>query len=228
MDRLDALDPRTRTMVEEEYGRYKAARRRGKEVVPTPQRSDKTRAKEVRTAAGQKKDAWQERHSFDNVLQSQELAERLQYLVGKRYIDDENGKLYEVAKVWFSRSHEAVVGTRRPLTGHSQAYDDDCFFVFGISGLLQLTELYDVGHAVGDVNWPKSGTEWIMAQGTDSDLRDIISKVDPDKEVDSGAKGVVKLITEGGDSGAKVLYRRHTVYDRVIWQRWVPERLHQK
>jgi hypothetical protein len=130
MDRLDALDPRTRAMVEEEYGRYKAAaRRRSKEVVPTPQRSDRTRANEVRTAAEQQEDAKQEKYSFDNVLQSQELAERLQYLVGKRYIDDENGKLYEVAKVWFSRSQEAVVGTRRSLTGHSQAYDDDYFYM---------------------------------------------------------------------------------------------------
>jgi hypothetical protein len=57
----------------------------------------------------------------------------------------------------------------------------------------------------------------MLAQGTDSELRDIISKVDPDKEVDMGTKGVMKLITEGGDSGAKVLYRRHTVYGRVIF-----------
>jgi hypothetical protein len=65
MDRLDALDPRTRAMVGEEYGRYKAARRRSKEVVPIPQKPDRTRAKEVRTAAEQQEDAKQERYSFE-------------------------------------------------------------------------------------------------------------------------------------------------------------------
>jgi hypothetical protein len=85
--------------------------------------------------------------------------------------------------------------------------------VFGISGLLQLTELYDVGQAVGDVNWPKSGTEWMLAQGTDSDLRDIISKVDPDKEVDMSTKGVVKLITEGGRQWCEgVVQKAHRIW----------------
>ena len=111
----------------------------------------------------QEEDAKQERYSFDNVLQSKEPAERLQYLVMKQFIDDENGKLYEVAQVWYSRSQEAVVGTRRSLTGHSQAYDDDCFYVFGINDLLQLTELYEVEKGTGDMNWPRNGTEWMLA-----------------------------------------------------------------
>ena len=41
----------------------------------------------------------------------------MQYLVGRKYVDDENGKIYEVEKIWFSASACAVVGSRRSLDG---------------------------------------------------------------------------------------------------------------
>jgi hypothetical protein len=68
---------------------------------------------------------------YDNVFQCPELAEDLQYLVGKRCVDDENEALYQIDKMIYMESAKAVVGYRRAMDGRLYKYDDDPFHVSG-------------------------------------------------------------------------------------------------
>ena len=182
-------------------------------------------ARKVRTAAEQTTEQEMEKFSFDNVIQSPMLADELQWMVGKRYIDDENGRLYEVARVWFSKTAQAVVGSRRPMSGGAYRYDDDCYYVYGPCGLLQLVTLYDVGKE-DDVQWPKDEAEWKAVQMADDQIREWMDlaegKVDG-AEVRTGS--VVKDMEEGGEG---LLHMRQVIGERVIWQRIVPQVLREK
>ena len=167
MDRLEKLPEREAAEVRGEFTR-KVKRgiqdeegRKGEKTKRRPGRVSVARtvgegadqvAKRVRTAAEFQMEHHLERYVYDEVAQSPELAEKLQFLVGRKFIDDENGRLYTVDRVTYSETARAVVGFRRSLTGNAYKYDDDAFHVYGEMGLYQLTDLYGVeGDALGEV-----------------------------------------------------------------------------
>lgn len=180
-------------------------------------------AEKVRRAADKQDERRLDRYVFDGVLQCHELAEELQYLVGKKYIDDENGVLYQVDRVLFSESARAVVGYRKAVDGRIYAYDDDPFHVYGSMGILQLTELYEVDQEGEQVSWPQNSADWSVLQEADSSLRDIRAK---------GRTTGGQEWTEGTDTfrmfkieGEDVLFRKNLLKDRLVWQKMVPESL---
>lgn len=128
MDRLSVLPGETAARVQKEYAereRRRAQRKigRGEEhpKLATIRAGDdmgssgdpKVAAKKVRSAVEQMDAVDMEKYAYDNQMQEPDLAEELQYLVGRKYVDDENGKLYRVERVWFSTTARAVVGTRK-------------------------------------------------------------------------------------------------------------------
>lgn len=248
MDRLDKLPAKVRAEVEQEYDRLVRAEQKRQGVKVNKQsltkskqlpsnpvavsehvgESDQLSAKRVRSAVEQMEDLELEKYAFDNVIQSEELAEQLQYLVGRKFIDDENGKLYVIDRIWYLDTAKAVVGTRRPLSGNQRAYDDDCFYVYGAMGLLQLSELYDVGNEEGEpVKWPQSGVEWELAQRGDQYLRGLLEECDPGGEVESSGGEVFRRIVLD-EEGATAMHRKHSTNGRVLWQRMVPVVLRSK
>ena len=56
-----------------------------------------------------------EKYSYENLVQCQSLADELQYLVGRKYIDDDNFQKYEIASIHYDETHKLVVGHRRPF-----------------------------------------------------------------------------------------------------------------
>ena len=185
------------------------------------------RAKKVRTAAEQQTVLEKERYAYDNIIQSAELAEVMQYLVGRKYMDDENGKTYEVEKIWFSASACAVVGIRRSLDGQVAAMDNDCFYVHGPMGLLQLTELYYVGEELEDeVTWPQDHAQWMEAQARDSQLGPLVSSMAAGETREVGNKMVVRCT--GVEEGVRLLFRRQEADGQVWYQVLVPEVLRGK
>ena len=62
---------------------------------------------------------YMKKYSYDGVIQCPELANKLQYLIGRKFIDPENDGLYEVYSVFYNSEFEVVVGRRRSLDGRS-------------------------------------------------------------------------------------------------------------
>ena len=184
------------------------------------------RATRVQFAARKLTEEQQDRYVFDNVFQCPELAEDLQYLVGRRYVDDENGVLYQVDKVEYSESAKAVVGYRRAMDGRLYKYDDDPFHVYGAMGLLQLTELYEIDREEDVVKWPTDAREWSEVQEADDHLKELrsLAKGEGGKEWQSGRD--TYRVWEIDRS--EVLFRKNVAKGRVSWQKMVPRVLQEK
>lgn len=53
------------------------------------------------------------RYSFDNVIQSRELANELQHqIIGRKFIDSDNNGRYAVSAIFYDSEFEVVVGKR--------------------------------------------------------------------------------------------------------------------
>lgn len=114
------------------------------------------------------------KYSYDGVIQCPELAEEMQYLVGRKFIDTENNGLYEVSAVLYNPEFEVVVGTRRPMDGRPRRYDDSQFCVFGREGLLELTDVHMENHGSEVCSWPDSSRVMSQKQMEDPELSPII------------------------------------------------------
>jgi hypothetical protein len=124
-----------------------------------------SRKRAVKAAIARLTEAERDKYVFDNVEQSDQLAEDLQYLVGKEYFDDENGIKYKVDSVEFDAAFvDPVIGYRRALDGKLHAHDDSPQLVYGDGGLLQLVDLWGIDDGKGDVRWPENDQEWAQAQ----------------------------------------------------------------
>lgn len=53
------------------------------------------------------------RYSYKNAIQSPEQENKLQYLIGRTFIDSDNKGLYEISEVLYNSDYEVVVGKRR-------------------------------------------------------------------------------------------------------------------
>jgi hypothetical protein len=97
-----------------------------------------SRKRAVKAAIARLTEAERNKYVFDNdnVEQSDQLAEDLQYLVGKEYFDDENGIKFEVDSVEFDAAFGAVIVYRRALDGKLHAHDDSLSWcmVMGVRG----------------------------------------------------------------------------------------------
>ena len=129
-----------------------------------------------------------EDYIHENVNQCEDLADQLRLILeGRKYIDNENGKLYEVSRIRYDEEYGMVIGFRKPLHGTRDAEDDCAYVVYGKDGLYELTEKYLLDHPEDrlSVEWPKSNGEWADRQLEDETLRDIINdlRADPIKEI---------------------------------------------
>ena len=70
------------------------------------------------------------KYSYDRVIQCPKLANELQYLIGRKFVDPENDGLYNVYSVFYNSEFEVVVGRRRSLDGRLRKYDDSQFCVW--------------------------------------------------------------------------------------------------
>ena len=81
--------------------------------------------------------------AHDNVEQCEELADELRNtLEGRKFIDNENGKLYEISRIRFDEEYGMVIGFRKPLNGTRDAADDYAYVVYGKDGLYEQSERY--------------------------------------------------------------------------------------
>jgi len=192
-------------------------------VHPRPGESLKLRAKRVTRVAEIDMDRNLEKYSYANVIQSEALADKLQYLVGKKFIDDENGVEYQVEDIFYSTTARVVLGHRKALAGAAHKYDDDPFAVYGAMGLLQLTELYEIDDGAGDIVWPATHLAWEAEQAKDSQLLQWKQGLEVERPLEV-EKGLVLRLAELED-GAQVLYRKYEADNRVMWQKMVPQHL---
>ena len=82
--------------------------------------------------------------SLENVDECPELAEDLQFLVGRKYVDD--GRKYMIDTIQWDPHYEHVIGFRRPLSGRTHKEDTCPFLVYGREGLFELSERYLLSH----------------------------------------------------------------------------------
>ena len=174
----------------------------------------------VRSRMEQLSEIERERYVLDNVEQSAELAEELQYLVGQTFFDDENGHQYEVESVVYDEDHRAVIAYRRARDGKTHRMDDAPYLVYGDCGILQLCELWGIDSDQDGTRWPQSDEEWSRAQTHDEEGQRLLSEC-----LLTGQEYKVSrdIMVAHGDS--RVLYRKGECNGRTRWQVWVPESL---
>jgi hypothetical protein len=136
--------------------------------------------------------------AYENVHQCEELAEKLRTILnGRKFIDDEDGKLYEVYQVRYDEESEMIIGFRKPMTGTANRNDGSAYAVYGKSGLYELTELYLLDHPEEDYDprWPKEKSEWAEMQRLDGNLMEIINRITgtASNEVEIG-KNIYRLV----------------------------------
>ena len=129
-----------------------------------------------------------EDYTHENVDQCEELAQELRIVLeGRKYVDNENGKLYEISRIRYEDEYGMVIGFRKPLHGTRDAEDDYANAVYGRDGLFELSELYLIQHPEERITtpWPQSRSEWADRQMEDENLRDIINQIrgSPTREV---------------------------------------------
>ena len=174
----------------------------------------------VRSRIEQLSDIERERYVVDNVEQTEELAEELQYLVGHSFIDDENGHQYVVESVLYDEEHKAVIAYRRAMDGASHALDDSPYLVYGDGGILQLCELWNVDSGQNGVRWPQGEAEWAQMQQQDTEgarLAEVCEETGQEYQIDRDT-----YMVQGEH---RVMYRKAEMTSRVKWQLWVPELL---
>jgi hypothetical protein len=116
--------------------------------------------------------------SYENVEECEELANKVQFLNGRRFEDE--GRMYEIMQVRFDPDFERVIGFRRPLSGKTPHREDGSpFCVYGKEGLYELSERYLLHHPDErhDVHWPTTNVEWARAQSEDPELEAIIQEI---------------------------------------------------
>jgi exodeoxyribonuclease III len=116
--------------------------------------------------------------SYENVDECEELAQELQFLVGRKFRDE--GRMYEIMQVRFDPQYERIIGFRKPLSGKTPHREDgSAFCVYGREGLYELTERYLLHHPEdrNEVKWPSDNVAWAEAQTQDPDLLAIIQEI---------------------------------------------------
>ena len=68
----------------------------------------------------------------------EELAEKLQYLLGRRGGILMTSNLYKVKSVPYDEVHKAVIAYRRAMDGNTNQLDDSSILVYDDGGVLQL------------------------------------------------------------------------------------------
>jgi hypothetical protein len=95
--------------------------------------------------------------AYDNMPQDEELAAKLQYLVGMKYHEPAaDNNLYEVGLIQYDPIHKVVSGSRKSLTSKTHPEDNHMFTVYGPEGLLMLTSQYLAAYGKGDIQWPST------------------------------------------------------------------------
>eukprot|EP00392_Amoebophrya_sp_AT5.2_P018301 g18810.t1 len=143
MDRLDKLPAKVRAEVEQEYDRLVRAEQKRQGVKVNKQsltkskqlpsnpvavsehvgESDQLSAKRVRSAVEQMEDLELEKYAFDNVIQSEELAEQLQKRNPLREFKSETDKAkYKIARKLQARFEGPYVVTERLSPGVEKAF----------------------------------------------------------------------------------------------------------
>jgi hypothetical protein len=158
-----------------------------------------------------------ELHVFDNVVQCEELAEELQYLVGKTYFDDETGVQYIVDGVGYDEPHKAVIGYRRAQDGKLHKDDDAPHLVYGDGGILQLVGLWGIDDGPDGPQWPQTDKEWAARQREDVETMALIRLCTGKESLTPVGHDKLTLL---GDE--KILHRLFESRGRQIWQKWVP------
>jgi exodeoxyribonuclease III len=116
--------------------------------------------------------------SIENVQECEELADRLQFLNGRKFEDE--GRTYEIMQVRFDPDYERVIGFRRPMSGKTPHREDgSAFCVYGHEGLYELSERYLLHHPEerNDVRWPSNTIEWARTQTEDPELEAIRQEI---------------------------------------------------
>jgi hypothetical protein len=115
--------------------------------------------------------------SLDSVHECPELADELQFLVGRKYRDE--GRLYEIDTIQWDPHYEHVIGFRRRNSGRTHKEDASPFLVYGREGLFELSERYLLSHPEerDTIKWPRTVEEWAMVQQADEGLRKIMNEI---------------------------------------------------
>ena len=116
-------------------------------------------------------------YDINNINESPELAEELQFLNGRKFEDE--GRLYEIFGVRWEEEWEHIIGFRKSLTGTTHNQSGSSFLVYGREGLYELSEVYLMNHPEERVStpWPVDNSAFAELQRADPELLEIMNSI---------------------------------------------------
>ena len=142
------------------------------------QEDDESEAQDSGNSRVELTEEFNERFNFHNVQECEELAEELQFLNGRKFIDE--GRLYEIFQVRYDPEFERIIGFRKVLGSRPHREDGSAFLVYGKEGLYELSERYLLEHPEESdrIEWPRNNYEWAVKQREDGRVSAIIDQIE--------------------------------------------------
>ena len=111
--------------------------------------------------------------AFENVKECPELADELQFLNGRKFVDD--GRLYEIYQLRYDEGSGHIIGWRRPLSKTFHRDDGIPYTIYGREGLYELSEIYLLNNPEeqNPPTWPRGIGGWAAVQEEDEESREL-------------------------------------------------------
>jgi exodeoxyribonuclease III len=148
-----------------------------------------------------------EEFSYENLEQTEELAEELQFLNGRQIIVE--GRLYRIFQLRYEETLEAIIAFRKPLSGVYVKGDENAYEVYGPDGLYELSERYLIEHP-GEretSEWPCNNVAWGKAQDADPSLASLRKELLATGRIEMVKKGFKYRLVPSDDVLVKMLVR---------------------
>ena len=206
---------------------------RGSELLPPPPDNLATRTRkfddvvDLQTEEGRSREARiAEEFSYENLQQSEELADELQFLNGRKIVVAD--RLYEIFQLRYESDMEMVIAFRKPLSGSYVKGDENAYAVYGPGGLFELSERYLIAHPEDrdETIWPSNNVAWGEAQDCDPWLLNLRKEIRTTGQKEMVKSGFKYRLVPSDDDQVEMLVRVITDKRRgEVEQNLVPSHL---
>ena len=155
-------------------GKERAVSTRKSELLPPPPDNLATRTRKFEEAVDLDQEVRDtttpriaEEFLYENLEQSEELAQKLDFLNGRKFIV--GGRLYSIFQLRYEETLGEIIAFRKPLSGSYVKGDENCYPVYGPEGLYELSERFYIANPEDreTSTWPVNNVAWGEAQDAD-------------------------------------------------------------
>ena len=145
--------------------------------------------------------------SYENLEQSEGLAEELMFLNGRKVTVD--GRLYSIFQLRWEEEMKMIIAFRKPLSGVYVKGDENAYPVYGPEGLYDLSEQYLLLHPEEREKhtWPVNNVEWGTQQSSDPFLASLCKEIQATGRNEMVKRGFKYRLVPSDDPLVKMVVR---------------------